>query len=287
MTTNPTPPATVESEVYNALTHALFIIKCLRDGIDIGEKLPDGLTRIERLHERLAAQPSDAEWMKEAALKINRLILMASGKASQPDDTPEEDRITDADIDALEAALLAHLSARPSAEQPDSALRQACEDFRDAVLNQRGNLEEPCLGNDQTNAVLAEFDSTVASLTTEPAKLTMPSSWDEKALATAQEIALMWGQGRSQFVSRIQVAVMDAMRWTCNAPKDASGVPLGEWGGYRVGKGLPADMPRSEAVAAPDHIGDTNKMVAPLAVGTAGSEGRDAPGVKGLDDAQG
>lgn len=36
---------------------------------------------------------------------------------------------------------------------------------------------------------------------------------EAKALATATEIALMWGQDRSQFVSRIQVAVIDAMRW--------------------------------------------------------------------------
>lgn len=36
---------------------------------------------------------------------------------------------------------------------------------------------------------------------------------DSKALATATEIALMWGQDRSQFVSRIQVAVTDAMLW--------------------------------------------------------------------------
>lgn len=36
---------------------------------------------------------------------------------------------------------------------------------------------------------------------------------DTKALATAQEIALMWGRDRSQFVSRIQVAVREAMEW--------------------------------------------------------------------------
>lgn len=36
---------------------------------------------------------------------------------------------------------------------------------------------------------------------------------DSKALATATEISLMWGQDRSQFVSRIQVAVTEAMRW--------------------------------------------------------------------------
>lgn len=36
---------------------------------------------------------------------------------------------------------------------------------------------------------------------------------DAKALATATEISLMWGRDRSQFVSRIQVAVTEAMMW--------------------------------------------------------------------------
>ncbi|MEI7296657.1 hypothetical protein WCQ02_31325 [Paraburkholderia tropica] len=46
-----------------------------------------------------------------------------------------------------------------------------------------------------------------------PAWRDHPAALDAKALATAQEIALMWGQDRSQFVSRIQVAVRDAMDW--------------------------------------------------------------------------
>lgn len=36
---------------------------------------------------------------------------------------------------------------------------------------------------------------------------------ETKALATAEEIAHMWGSSREQFVTRIQVAVLDAMRW--------------------------------------------------------------------------
>jgi hypothetical protein len=46
-----------------------------------------------------------------------------------------------------------------------------------------------------------------------PAWRDHPSALDTKALATAQEIALMWGRDRSQFVSRIQVAVREAMDW--------------------------------------------------------------------------
>ena len=36
---------------------------------------------------------------------------------------------------------------------------------------------------------------------------------DGRALAAAYEIALMWGQDRSQFVSRIQFEVRRAMDW--------------------------------------------------------------------------
>ena len=38
------------------------------------------------------------------------------------------------------------------------------------------------------------------------------ASWDEKALEVATTISLMQGHDRSQFVSKIQVAVLDAMR---------------------------------------------------------------------------
>ncbi len=58
------------------------------------------------------------------------------------------------------------------------------------------------------------------NLTTQPAAAQEAAPWrdhdaaiDAKALSTATEIALMWGQDRSQFISRIQVAVIDAMRW--------------------------------------------------------------------------
>lgn len=37
-------------------------------------------------------------------------------------------------------------------------MREALEEFRDAVLNGRHQLEAPCLDNDQTNAVLGLFD---------------------------------------------------------------------------------------------------------------------------------
>jgi hypothetical protein len=49
------------------------------------------------------------EWLKQAALMVNRLILMAAAQANQPTGEPEEDRITDTDIDTLEATLMAHL----------------------------------------------------------------------------------------------------------------------------------------------------------------------------------
>ncbi|WP_206002544.1 hypothetical protein [Paraburkholderia antibiotica] len=46
-----------------------------------------------------------------------------------------------------------------------------------------------------------------------PAWLVLDGDIDEKALETAREISQMWGRDRSQFVSRIQVAVRAAMDW--------------------------------------------------------------------------
>lgn len=51
-----------------------------------------------------------------------------------------------------------------------------------------------------------------------------PAWMDETALAAAREISLMWGQDRSHFVSKIQCAVLDAMRHVEAAMTDA-GVP--------------------------------------------------------------
>lgn len=51
--------------------------------------------------------------------------------------------------------------ARVTAE--NERLVAACEDFRDSVLNQRYQLEEPCLDSDQTNAVLGLYDDTIGA----------------------------------------------------------------------------------------------------------------------------
>jgi hypothetical protein len=56
--------------------------------------------------------------------------------------------------------LRARLAA---AERERDRLREACETFRDAVLYGRHQLEEPCLDNDQTIAVLGLFNDTFAA----------------------------------------------------------------------------------------------------------------------------
>lgn len=54
------------------------------------------------------------------------------------------------------------------------------------------------------------------------------SSHDEKALEIAQRIALMWGHDRSQFVAKIQVAVLEAMRFAALSPPSGEGVDSAE-----------------------------------------------------------
>jgi hypothetical protein len=55
---------------------------------------------------------------KEVALLLNRLILMASAKAQQQPNEPPEDRIADAEIDALEAQILALYATRTEVAAP-------------------------------------------------------------------------------------------------------------------------------------------------------------------------
>lgn len=69
---------------------------------------------------------------KEVALLLNRLILMASAKGGQQPDEPPEDRITDADVDALEARILALV--RSQDEEPPVgvyALRDVVRSLRE------------------------------------------------------------------------------------------------------------------------------------------------------------
>lgn len=65
------------------------------------------------------------------------------------------------DIDAL---------VTRSADTVDETMLEACADFRDRVLNQRCQFEEPCLDNDQTNAVLKAFDETIGAAISRSAK---------------------------------------------------------------------------------------------------------------------
>jgi hypothetical protein len=50
-------------------------------------------------------------------------------------------------------------------------------EFRDAVLNQRHQLEEPCLDNDQTNAVLGLFDDTIGNTLSRASSVKTSGGW--------------------------------------------------------------------------------------------------------------
>lgn len=112
------------------------------------------------------------------------------------------------------------VAAAPVPAEPVGGEPSNYAEARDAVLNERGPLEGMGLTGEQINAVLAILDE-YASPATPPLR-------------------------------------------------DAAGVPPGEWGGlspkqawwsgYRVGKGLPPDMPRVEAIRAtpPSEGSDTS-----------------------------
>ena len=73
-----------------------------------------------------------------------------------------------------------------------------------------------------TRKAQAEYGFTVPLYAAQPAAPSVPANWDSIALQAAQEIALMWGQDRSQFVSKIHVRVIDAM-CAANVPAAPSG----------------------------------------------------------------
>ena len=60
----------------------------------------------------------------------------------------------------------------------NAELLEACKNFRDAVLWGRYQLEEPCLDNDQTNAVLDLFDDLVGAVITTQSDLPTETTHD-------------------------------------------------------------------------------------------------------------
>lgn len=64
------------------------------------------------------------------------------------------------------------------------AMRGALGEFRDSVLCQRHQLEEPCLDNDQTNAVLGLFDMLIGDIRAESQPSADLADRDEKRIYT-------------------------------------------------------------------------------------------------------
>jgi hypothetical protein len=93
---------------------------------------------------------------------------------------------------------------------------QMDEYARAAVLLDRQQRAAPsamqvgCEGPDGLLRIHAESET--CDVCAPPAPSAEPVNWDSIALAAARDIALMWGQDRSQFVSKIQVRVIDALR---------------------------------------------------------------------------
>jgi hypothetical protein len=125
-------------------------------------------------------------------------------------------------IDKVRAALTPAPVAQPSADERKAVhaiferwQRDDEYTLNSAVADLRGALR----------ADAGEQQSEAPALPPNLAWRDHQAAIDSKALATATEIALMWGQDRSQFVSRIQVAVIDAMLWLKGALPDVPPVP--------------------------------------------------------------
>jgi hypothetical protein len=106
---------------------------------------------------------------------------------------------------AYREQLMANIEKLPNAKTHDFAVAQPQGDG----WYSGDHLAPP---NDMLDLTPVGPSRTVNDWQTERAQRP-PSSWDQKALETARAISLMWGEDRSNFVSKIHVAVLDAMRW--------------------------------------------------------------------------
>ena len=98
--------------------------------------------------------------------------------------------------------------------EPDAAMRRA------AVVSVNGNAVYKSVAAkalEIEEQIYAEVYSAMLAASP-PAPSAEPVDWESIALAAAQEIALMWGQDRSQFVSKIQMRVLDAMLAVLDPP---------------------------------------------------------------------
>jgi hypothetical protein len=125
MTTNPTPPATVDGLM--ALAQECGATVYRHRTMPAEPAVAFGNESWARFAERLAAQVPDAEWMKEAERLADEAI-----RAFNDWQTCDSD--VEADVQELfdyqktaRSALLAHLALRPAdkAQQPDTQSHQA------------------------------------------------------------------------------------------------------------------------------------------------------------------
>ena len=84
----------------------------------------------------------------------------AGWQAAKADQAETIRELTDA-CQSYTQTMLEQQSQLEARDRRIAELLEASDEFRDSVLNQRGPLEEPCLDNDQTNALLSLYDDTI------------------------------------------------------------------------------------------------------------------------------
>ena len=103
--------------------------------------------------------------------------------------------------------------------------------------------------------------------------------WHHQGASSKVGQPIRFALGMDQYQPLSEYQVREAKRWAAlNPTRDAANVPPGEWqnegegltpkqawwAGYRVGKGLPPDMPRSEAVAQSAPLAQQAREYPPL-----------------------
>lgn len=117
---------------------------------------PEKLAQIQGRSDKAMSGPRPAAWNEDCIL--DRADLIGHIAAMKADAAAFELL-----IEQQRALIESKRQLIDHRERQYAELVAAADSFRDAVLNGRGRFEAPTLDNEQTNAVLREYDDTIGA----------------------------------------------------------------------------------------------------------------------------
>lgn len=116
---------------------------------------------IEHDTKAILALESQCQKMRDALNSVSNMTMMPIESEEEAESRTR--RIHQQELEHV-ARIVQEAIESPLDLELINRVRATCDQFRDDVLNGRDALEAPCLDNDQTNAVLSQFDYTIGQL---------------------------------------------------------------------------------------------------------------------------